>query len=933
MRVVYTGIVESRMDPMELGRCQVRIHDLHTYDKNVLPTSDLPWAYPMGSISSASISGIGESPTGVVEGTTVLIIFRDRDQQQPIMIGTMGGIPQGEGSYESEAEPLLNGESMPVTTETGIAVTTSPTPATTVTPTVLGIPGKPPFGPRVGTNTKISSSATSGILAIAAAMDALGVTGSYARAAILGIVGGECEWIPRTEGYKYSLSRIQEVFTWMSAADAQTYANWKGAPGDFFNFVYGPTTRSGRNLGNKNLTDGANYCGRGYIQLTGAANYTRYAKLSGIDILSNPELMNSSSEGALVTVAYIKDRVKLSQNDPGFFDAACAAVGYNVPNIKAKKTAYYQYFLLGDPNSPTQQALVTTAEAGAQPDNVVIAKTGLPSDRQQNIIIGFRDPNMKYPLRELLYEPDTNRLARGKTQGTSVQTRDNTRTLSVETADYGNWSQPPIPYNAKYPHNQFYSSESGHVQEFDDTPGNERVNTMHRSGTFVEVDANGTQVNRIIGDGYEIIDRNGYVYVKGAFALTAEGTTAIFVNADATIRVAGDTVLEFQQDLDMSVAGNYSLVVGGNYTQSVLGSKTTNVSGNNSEGVLGNKSTGVGGTDAYSIGGSKSLKVGGDYTASVASLSIGSAGSIGLNASGGVGIDGSKIDLNGGVSSSVNVPSISMPSMPAAPTLGVPESNRFENLTTPPRNFEIDSSFETPEEINTTAGVAFHKKRDAEIVGGKTDAKKVVAEAAAPAPANNTVATGKNCDLINNMTDFPMGLKLSERFSLGSLIMSPKHVIADQMLQDSRTSAPRKYTKQEIVCNLKGVAENIMEPLVNLIPGGRTAFTITSGYRYAGLTANESKVSDHPKGNAVDIVLTGKNFDYQAHYDLAVMLAAALPFHQMILEYRDPGRPGNSRDKRIVWLHISHRYVGAQKQAFTMLNDQTYGQGFHLLGK
>lgn len=90
----YVGCVENRMDPLKLGRCQVRVVGLHTPDKTVLPTLDLPWAYPMGPITSASISGLGWSPTGVVQGTWVIVIFLDVDQQQPIMIGTIGGIPQ-----------------------------------------------------------------------------------------------------------------------------------------------------------------------------------------------------------------------------------------------------------------------------------------------------------------------------------------------------------------------------------------------------------------------------------------------------------------------------------------------------------------------------------------------------------------------------------------------------------------------------------------------------------------------------------------------------------------------------------------------------------------------------------------------------------------------------------------------------------------------
>lgn len=90
----YMGCVENRLDPLKLGRCQVRVVGLHIEDKNQLPTIDLPWAYPMMPVNSASISGLGWSPTGLVQGTWVVVIFMDEHHQQPIMIGTIGGIPQ-----------------------------------------------------------------------------------------------------------------------------------------------------------------------------------------------------------------------------------------------------------------------------------------------------------------------------------------------------------------------------------------------------------------------------------------------------------------------------------------------------------------------------------------------------------------------------------------------------------------------------------------------------------------------------------------------------------------------------------------------------------------------------------------------------------------------------------------------------------------------
>jgi len=89
---LYTGCVENRQDPLKIGRCQVRVVGLHTDDKTILPTEDLPWAYPMQPVTSAAVSGIGHSPVGPVPGTWVILMFRDPDLQMPIILGTLGGI-------------------------------------------------------------------------------------------------------------------------------------------------------------------------------------------------------------------------------------------------------------------------------------------------------------------------------------------------------------------------------------------------------------------------------------------------------------------------------------------------------------------------------------------------------------------------------------------------------------------------------------------------------------------------------------------------------------------------------------------------------------------------------------------------------------------------------------------------------------------------
>ena len=96
--VWWYGVVEDRKDPLYLGRVKVRVIGWHTDDKTEgkgIPTENLPWADVISPINSASISGIGTSPTGMVPGTHVFGFFRDGvEAQEPVVIGTSGGIPE-----------------------------------------------------------------------------------------------------------------------------------------------------------------------------------------------------------------------------------------------------------------------------------------------------------------------------------------------------------------------------------------------------------------------------------------------------------------------------------------------------------------------------------------------------------------------------------------------------------------------------------------------------------------------------------------------------------------------------------------------------------------------------------------------------------------------------------------------------------------------
>ena len=279
----------------------------------------------------------------------------------------------------------------------------------------------------------------------------------------------------------------------------------------------------------------------------------------------------------------------------------------------------------------------------AQEPVILGSMPGLPIETATNPEIntdkGFFDPSGTYPKR--LGEPDCNPLATNEGLPTSdappspnyislqltLRDLEAKMTKGIPTADFAGgetasgsimaasegttWDQPTIPYAAKYPKNHVYETESGHIKEYDDTPGAERIYEFHTAGTSYEIDKEGNKVDLIKKDHYTIESGNDACYIAGNADITIGGRHKVLLNmkgekdnhydiqvgqgANVNVQVNGGdinlTSYAYQEpspdginppqtmggNINVVCSGDYNLLVGGNYTSAIMGAKKENI--------------------------------------------------------------------------------------------------------------------------------------------------------------------------------------------------------------------------------------------------------------------------------------------------------------------------------------------------------------------
>ena len=181
--------------------------------------------------------------------------------------------------------------------------------------------------------------------------------------------------------------------------------------------------------------------------------------------------------------------------------------------------------------------------------------------------MGFNDPNGIFPREKGI---DTSNRAVG---------------LETSLKEPIGVFEPDDPYRAEYPYNKVRITESGHMIEFDDTPGAERINIQHRSGAFIEIhpdnkmrtrsaerfDSMQTWIVNVGGDSVVNVGGNAVTTIQGNSTISVAGKANVDIKGDVVSRHYGDTTAYHTGTTTLNTLNNITLKSLGNLVVEVAG--------------------------------------------------------------------------------------------------------------------------------------------------------------------------------------------------------------------------------------------------------------------------------------------------------------------------------------------------------------------------
>jgi hypothetical protein len=438
--------------------------------------------------------------------------------------------------------------------------------------------------------------------------------------------------------------------------------------------------------------------------------------------------------------------------------------------------------------------------------------------------------------------------------------------------------EPPMAFKGQFPYVHTYKSESGHVKEVDDTPGNERLLDYHKSGTYQEIAPDGRRVVKVVGDNYLVVVADDQIYIEGSHNLYVRGNMSITCLNDVTLNVGGRVEVNATEDLKIK-AKSISL-------ESTTGD--VNVYSANSLNMQSGANTSVYARSNMNLLAANSMSVAG-----VKNIIMGATQKITMESQELIAMDSVLVATNKGMS----LPVAASNTVIVTKKTGLGDGPTRENTTAPSIVESVIQGNDDDAEAQTKAlqdAVASGRLTQKEVDDIKNKSYGVDETDTTPAGKTAPLATTANEIKLLPETGISGELKLSNAYRLS-------HLTAPGPVFDYQLKAQASRTKAQLAGNLSLLSQNVLEPIAKKFG----PITINSAFRQG------SGKSQHEQGMAADITYGERSTDPATMYAIAQWIKEHVAFDQLILEY------GTSQ----IWTHVSFNGEGSQRyQVLTCAN-------------
>ena len=613
----FYGVVEDRQDPYLIGRVRVRCFGHHTGDKEELPTKDLPWAQVMLPVTSAGISGIGQSPTGLVEGSHVFGFFRDgEDRQEPVVMGSLPGYPTELGDptkgfyspikgsddphapIDKDGNKYLTNESShpryinsPDTNQLAIRDDYSFNPTLTEHASAVADKANIKNFEQIGTavvepmqlaSAFISKGGGSFFGLVADIITS--AVGQVIGANVLGSVGSTLNGF--TESANKLVDSVTETGTSFLKNNVGLSVDEISQSAVNFSSTVAGKVRAQLEVPSLPSADALTSAGLKQVGLTDTGQFkldvinpasmqTLFADAAETELLNNYNAAKERVDAGLGVVAGSVSTVI----DPTILGVRGALGTLETTEAQSSAIAGFNNQLSDVGGAASQGALITVTDKITGVVTSTVENIGQDSITAAKTVLG--DQGISIPQKSTVNKDGITKLMNNFIGGN----RDS-------------WSMPTMPdVSDSYPKRHVYETESGHVKVYDDNENNRLIMERHASGTRYDIRDDGSKVDHIISDHIIGVEGTSYTNIKEDQIVTLNGRYKIFVNKDETrdnnydIVVGKNANINIQVDkgdininvldgrINANCSDNFNMIVGGDTNIITQGDYTVNAGG------------------------------------------------------------------------------------------------------------------------------------------------------------------------------------------------------------------------------------------------------------------------------------------------------------------------------------------------------------------